>query len=76
MKEILNAILNSKKKTVKIIGKIISSSGNLRYVILTDTGKMQVESTVPYKLGDRVVAFDGIIQGYAGIEKSRKIFLV
>lgn len=76
MKEMLAAILNSKRKPVKIIGVIVSSPSHLHYVISTDIGKMQVESTVPYKIGDRVVAFDNIIQGYAGIEKSRKTILV
>jgi len=76
MKEILDSILNSKKKTVKIIGTIVGNPEYLRYIISTDTGKMQVESTTPYKIGDRVVVFDRVIQGYAGIEKSRKTFLV
>lgn len=76
MKELLNAILNKNKKPVKNIGTIVAIAGNLKYVIETNTGRMQVESTSPYKVGDRVVVFDLIIQGYAGIEKPRKTLLV
>jgi hypothetical protein len=76
MKELLDMLLNNRKKPKKVIGTIVSSPSYLKYVISTDVGKMQVESTVPYKITDRVVVYDNLIQGYAGAERQKKILLV
>ena len=76
MKELMDLILNSRKKPKKVIGTIISSPSYLKYVISTNEGKMLVEATTPYKITDSVVVYDNLIQGYAGIEKQRKTLLV
>lgn len=76
MRKVLLSLLNKYNKPVKITGTIVEKVGFLKYVISTKSGKMLVESTVPYKLKDRVVVFDKLIQGYAGIEKQKKSRLV
>ena len=76
MKRLLAAILNSKKKPVKVTGIIICNPENLKYIISTKTGKMLVQATVPYNISDRVVVYDNLIQGFAGVEKEKKSGLV
>jgi len=76
MKELLDLIINSRRKPKKVIGTIVSSPSYLKYVIETNEGKMLVESTIPYKITDSVVAYDNLIQGFAGIQKNRKTLLV
>ena len=68
MKRYLNNILNSKRRVFKVSGTVIKKPTKTTYVLSTRNGRMQVESAIAYKLGDRVVAYDGVIQGYAGDE--------
>lgn len=67
-KQLLNKILNTRKKPAKLNGKIVSRTGHLSYVIRTNNGKMQVDALTPYKIGDRVVVYDRLIQSLAGDE--------
>lgn len=64
----LNLILNNKRKLTKTVGTIVSNPRHRLYVVTTRNGRMQVQSTSAYRLGDRVVIYDGLIQGYAGSE--------
>lgn len=68
MKKLLDAVLNNRKKPVKISGRIISSPRHLSYVIATVNGRIQADAPVPYEKGRRVVVYNGLIQGYAGTE--------
>lgn len=68
MKRKLDNILNSRRKSVKVTGTIVANPSHLTYVLATRNGRMKVDATTAFKLGDRVVAFDRLIQGYAGNE--------
>ena len=64
----LNLLLNDKRKPIKTVGTIVSNPKHRLYVIKTRNGRMQVQAASAYRLGDRVVVYDGLIQGYAGTE--------
>lgn len=76
MKALLNSILNNRRKPVKTIGVIVSNPNHLKYVIRTQSGKVQVEGTIPYRIGDKIVAFDGLIQGFAGNTSTPTVMMV
>ena len=75
-KALLNKILNNKKKPIKLIGRIQSSPNPLQYVVTTRSGKVRVEAPTPYKVGDKVVIYDQIIQGYAGDDSTPVVSMV
>ena len=60
----------------KLTGKIVSNPGHLQYIVKTNIGKIFVNSTESYNISDKVVVFNGYIQGYAGeTEKPRELLV-
>ena len=77
MKEVRKELFNKNKKVEKVTGTVVGKSSNSRLVIKTNTGTSLVDApSGSYKLTDNVVAYDGVVQGYAGKRSTLTITIV